>query len=68
MATPKRLTRNPTDRVLLGVCSGIADYMSIDPVVVRVLYVLFSVFTGFFPGIIAYLVLTLVMPKRIPMV
>ena len=56
-----RLRRNPNDESLGGVCSGIASFFDIDPVLVRVLFVLFLVVYG--SGILAYLILWAVVPK-----
>ncbi len=58
----KRLYRSSHDRVFLGVCGGMGEYFKIDPVLVRAITVILIVVTGFFPGIIAYLVLALVLP------
>lgn len=57
----KRLTRSD-NKMIGGVCAGIADYLNLDPTVVRVLYVLMIFFAGF--GILLYFILWLVMPKR----
>ncbi len=62
MAPKKRLIRSTTDQKLGGVCAGIADYLDTDPTVIRVAYVVLSVFTGVFPGIIVYFVLWVIMP------
>lgn len=62
MATRKRLLRSD-DRVVAGVCAGIADYFEIDPTVIRVLWVVLSVFTAFFPGVLAYIILWIVIPQ-----
>lgn len=59
--TNKKLTR-PSDRMIAGVCSGIANYFNLDPTVVRVAYVLLSVCT-YFSGLIAYLILWIVIPS-----
>ena len=56
---PKKLYRSNTDKILAGVCGGIAEYLAVDPTVVRLLAVL-SVFTSV--GIIAYIVAALVIP------
>jgi phage shock protein PspC (stress-responsive transcriptional regulator) len=56
------LTRSRSHRILAGVCGGIAEWLGWDPTVVRILYVLVSVLSVAFPGIIVYLVLWLVMP------
>lgn len=59
----KRLYRNSNDKVLGGVCSGIADYFVIDPVLVRIGWVLATLFSMGF-GIIAYLVAWIIMPEK----
>ena len=57
----KKLQRS-SNRVLAGVCGGIAEYLDIDPTVVRVLYAVLSLFSAAFPGLILYLVLMLLIP------
>ena len=49
--------------MIAGVCGGIAEWLGWDPTVVRIVYVLVSVLSAAFPGIIAYVVLWLLMPK-----
>jgi phage shock protein PspC (stress-responsive transcriptional regulator) len=58
----KKLTRS-NDRVLAGVCAGIADYLDFDPTMVRIAYAFLTLFTCF-SGIIFYIVLMIVMPER----
>jgi phage shock protein C len=58
------LLRSRSNRVLGGVCGGIARWLSWDPTWVRVLYVVLSIISAAFPGIIVYLVLWLVMPQE----
>ena len=60
----KRLTRSSRNKKVLGVCSGMAEYFNVDPVLMRVIWILTTVFTGFFPGIIAYLLAAWVMPQK----
>jgi phage shock protein C len=48
--------------MIAGVCGGIAEYLGMDPTVVRVLYILLSIVSVAFPGIIVYIVLMFVMP------
>ena len=62
MATGKRLERS-NDRILGGVCAGIAEYFDWDPTVVRIVYGLLTVFTAF-SGIIVYILLWIVMPPK----
>ena len=57
----KRLTKG-TDKKLCGVCSGIAEYFDIDPTVVRLAWVLLSLFVGC--GILAYIIALIIMPKK----
>lgn len=60
----RQLTKSTYDKKIAGVCGGIAEYFNVDPTMVRVGYVLLSVLSAAFPGIIVYIVLAMVMPKR----
>lgn len=51
-------------RMLAGVCGGLAEWLGWSPTWVRILYVLASVLSAAFPGIIVYLVLWILMPRR----
>jgi len=55
------LTRSH-NRIIAGVCGGIAEWLDWSPTMVRILYVLVSVLSAAFPGILVYLVLWFVMP------
>ncbi len=57
----KKLTRSATDKKLGGVCGGIAEYLDVDPTVIRLAWVLFALFIG--SGILAYIIALLVMPN-----
>ncbi len=57
------MSRNSNDKVIGGVCSGLAHYLKIDPTVVRVLFALIS-FGGFGAGLLIYIVLWIVLPER----
>lgn len=63
MATD-HLARNPNDAWLGGVCGGIARWLGWNSTAVRLLYVLLSVFSAAFPGIIVYIILWIVMPSE----
>lgn len=56
----KRLIKSRTDRKVCGVCGGIAEYMNIDPTIVRVLWIVFMFAGG--SGILAYIICAFVMP------
>ncbi len=55
------LTKSSSDKVLAGVCGGLANAWDIDSTLVRVLYVVLTLVTGLVPGLLVYLVLALVM-------
>jgi phage shock protein C len=59
----KKLTRSTDDRMLAGVAGGLADYLDIDPVIVRLLFVIITLFGGGFVGILLYVVLWIIMPE-----
>ncbi|MBR9976526.1 MAG: PspC domain-containing protein [Bacteroidetes bacterium] len=58
----KRLYRNTSRKMIGGVCSGIADYFSIDPVLVRLLFIILVLHNGI--GILAYVILWIVVPQQ----
>ena len=60
----KRLYKSATDKKLEGVCAGIAEYMDLDPTLIRLIYVVLTMFTGVIPGVIAYVILALIVPKE----
>jgi phage shock protein PspC (stress-responsive transcriptional regulator) len=57
------LQRSREHKMIAGVCGGIAKWLGWDPTVVRILYVVVSCVSVAFPGILAYIVLWLIMPK-----
>ena len=59
----KRLYRSDSDKMIGGVCGGIAEYFTLDPTLVRLGYIVLSVFT-IFSGVLAYFVLWIVVPRR----
>lgn len=61
--TTQKLTRS-SDKVIAGVCGGLANYFGWDPAMVRILYLLISIFSAAFPGILVYIVLWIVMPQE----
>ena len=61
MEEKKRLTRSD-GKMIGGVCAGLAEYLDIDPTIVRIVWVLMVLFAGF--GILLYIILWLIMPKQ----
>lgn len=59
------LMRTTHDRMIGGVCGGIARWLGWDPTLVRVAYVLISICSAAFPGLLVYIILWLVMPEDI---
>jgi phage shock protein C len=64
MEEGKQLKRSKSNRMIAGVVSGLAKYIGMDPVLARVIYVLVSVFSAAFPGILVYIILWLVIPEE----
>jgi phage shock protein PspC (stress-responsive transcriptional regulator) len=60
----KQLMRSQDDRILFGVTGGIAEYLNIDSVLVRLFFVLFALSTGW--GFIVYVILAILMPEVKP--
>jgi phage shock protein C len=58
----KRLYRSRKDRVLFGVCGGIAKYFNVDPTIVRIIWVILTFAYGV--GIILYIIMALIIPKE----
>jgi len=64
MDPSRRLTRSVDDRQIAGVCAGIAKYMGWDVALVRVGYVLLSIASVGFPGLLVYLIMWIVVPEE----
>lgn len=64
MANTKRLTRSRYDRMIAGVCGGLAQYFEVDATLVRVAFVLVSVLSAAFPGLLVYVIMWLVVPEE----
>ena len=63
-ASGKRLYRSRTNRMIGGVLAGVAEYFAIDPTIVRVVYALLTLLTGFGPGFVLYIFARIVMPEE----
>jgi phage shock protein PspC (stress-responsive transcriptional regulator) len=58
------LQRSREQRLIAGVCGGLAEWLGWSATLVRVLFVLVSIFSAAFPGILVYIVLWVLMPER----
>lgn len=63
METRKQLRRSRSNRMVAGVIGGLAEYWSVDPTLARVVYVVASVLSAAFPGLLVYLLLWLIIPE-----
>ena len=57
----KKLYRNTADKMIAGVCAGLADYLNVDPTVVRLIWALVGL-SG--TGLVAYLIAALIIPEK----
>lgn len=57
----KRLFKSDTDKILLGVCGGIGEYLNVDSTVIRLLWAILAC-TG--PGLLAYIAAAIIIPSR----
>ncbi len=58
----RKLYKSANDKVLAGVCGGIGEYFDVDTVIIRLLWVIFTLFGG--AGIIAYIIAAIIMPAN----
>ena len=61
---PKKLYRSKKNRMIAGVCAGLAEYFNIDPTVVRLIYILLTIFTAIAPFVIIYLIMWIIIPNQ----
>ena len=59
----KPLRRSRTDRMIAGVCGGLAEFFGMDPTLLRAIYVIVSLVSVAFPGAIVYVLLWLLVPE-----
>ena len=64
MVEEKKLTRPRTGRMLAGICAGIADFFGMNVTLVRILYVLLTVFSAGILGVLLYFILTFFIPEE----
>jgi len=61
---PKRLYKSDTNKVISGICGGVGEYFNIDPVLIRLIWLLVVIFTGVVPGVIAYIIAAFIVPEH----
>ena len=60
----KNLYKSKTNKIFSGVVGGLGEYFNIDPTFLRLIWLLVVVFTGFFPGILTYIIACLIIPSK----
>jgi phage shock protein C len=60
----KKLYLSTSDKKISGVCGGIAAYFSVDPTLIRLLWIVMTIFSGILPGVLAYLIAAIIMPSE----
>lgn len=59
---PKRLYRSEKNKIFAGICGGLGEYFAVDPTALRLGWLLIVIFSGIFPGIIAYIIAIFIIP------
>lgn len=60
----KKLYRSMADKKLCGVCGGIAEYFDLDPTIIRLVWVVMTLFSAAFPGVLAYIICAIIVPQQ----
>lgn len=61
---PKILYRSSKNRMIAGVFGGLGEYLDVDPTILRLAWILITIFTGFILGIIIYLAAAIIIPQE----
>ncbi len=59
-----RFFRSRSERIVSGVCGGIANYLNVDPIIIRIAYVVLTLFTHIVVGVVAYIAFVIFMPEE----
>ncbi|MBP3566119.1 MAG: PspC domain-containing protein [Paraprevotella sp.] len=59
----KKLRRSTKDCMIAGVCGGLGEFFGLDASLLRIIYILLSLFSAGFPGLLIYIIMVLVVPK-----
>ena len=60
----RQMYRSKDNRIIAGVCAGIAEYAELDPTLVRLLWAGITIFTAVIPGVLVYLIAWIIMPEK----
>ena len=64
MTVSKRLYRSKKNKVFAGICGGVGEYFNVDPALIRLIWILLVAATGFFPGVLAYIIAIFIVPEK----
>ena len=64
----KKLYKSRENRIFAGVIGGLGEYFGIDPALLRIVYIGFSIFSAVFPGILTYILMVIIIPNKPAMV
>jgi phage shock protein C len=59
----RKLVRSRTDRKIAGICAGLGNYLGMDPIVVRLVWVFLTFVSGIVPGILVYVLAWIIVPE-----
>jgi len=60
----KRLYRSEKNKIFAGILGGLGEYVDVDPVLLRVIWVFILIFTGIVPGLIVYVITVFIVPRK----
>ncbi len=60
----KKLYKSRTNKMLGGVCGGLAEYFGVDPTLMRVIYLILTLLTGVIFGVVVYVILAIIIPWK----
>ena len=60
----KQLHRSEMNKVFGGILGGLGEYFDVDPVILRLLWILIVIFTGVIPGVLVYIIALFIVPER----
>lgn len=60
----KKLYRSDKNKTIAGIMGGLGEYFDVDPIVLRLIALFLIMMTGFFPGVFAYIIAILLVPKK----
>ena len=60
----KKLYRSKANRTFAGICGGLGEYFNVDPTILRLVWTLVVIFTGFAPGVLVYILAIFIIPEK----